>query len=163
MHFFRNALLLLTLLAVAGCGYGFSRGKSVLPEQYRTLAIAEVKNPAPLSWLEPRVRSLLRDEVTRRGLAEWASGERADALITIEIEKYYRRASVTGEDEETLQSDAKFVFEGIIRSSVDGSVIWRSGTISQDWPFQAGEEDEADAKVTELGIRRLADRMANDF
>lgn len=160
---FRLPAAFMLLFLLAGCGYGFSHGQSVLPEDKRTMAIVEVKNPAPLSWLEPRLRSLLRDEVTRRGIGQWSSHDKAKSLVTIDVKEYFRRSSVTGTQEETLQDEARITFECIIRSSVDGTVIWRSGSLTQVWKYTPGNEDEADKTVTELAIRRLADRMSNDF
>ncbi|GAB7021855.1 LPS assembly lipoprotein LptE [Salidesulfovibrio brasiliensis] len=159
----RFLIACMLLCVLGGCGYGFSHGQSALPEDRRTLFIVEVDNPTPYSWVEPRIRSLLRDEITRRGVGEWTSREQAKGLITIEIDRYYRRSDVTGEKEETLQSVATITFEAIVRSSVDGRVMWRSGDISQEWPFAPGEGDEADQKVTELAVRRLVDRMTTGF
>lgn len=156
-------MVCLLLLSLGGCGYGYSRGQSVLPEDKRKLAIVEIINPAPLSWLEPRLRSLIRDEVTRRGIATWAAPDKADALMTIDIERYYRRSSVTGQDEETLLSTATISFEATIRSAVDRSVIWRSGKITRKWQFQPAHGEDADMEVTKLAVRRLADLMSNRF
>lgn len=163
MHKTRIVLSLVLLCLLAGCGYGFSHGQSALPENRRTMFIVEVDNPTSYSWMESRIRSLLRDEVTRRGVGQWTSREKAKALITIDIERYYRQADVTGQKEETLQSIAVITFEGIVRSSINGEVLWRSGSISQEWPFAPGDEDEADKKVTELAIRRLVNRMTSGF
>ncbi|WP_319469048.1 LPS assembly lipoprotein LptE [uncultured Pseudodesulfovibrio sp.] len=164
MKYFRYILLTLPLL-LAACGYGFGeQGQSVLSEQDRTLAIAEVKNPTTISWLEPRIRRILRDELTRRGIVKWVdSRSQADALITINIEKFYRPTTVSGEKDQTLQSSANFVFSAEIKSATDGSVLWNSGSISQSWPFFSGQEAEADKEVTLLGIRRLADRMSQNY
>lgn len=114
--------------------------------------------------LEPRIRRILRDELTRRGIVKWVdSKSQADALITINIEKFYRPTTVSGEKDQTLQSSANFVFSAEIKSATDGSIIWNSGSISQSWPFFSGQEAEADKEVTLLGIRRLADRMSQNY
>ena len=157
-------LLLLPLL-LAGCGYSFGEsGQSVLAEQYRTLAISGVENPTTMSWLEPRLRKLLRDELTKRGTIKWVDEKKdADALINIRILRYNRPTAVAGSKDETLQSVASFEFETTIKSATDGSILWTSGRIAQDWPFFSGQETEADKEVTQLGIRRLADRMSQDY
>lgn len=158
-------LLLLLSLLLAACGYSFGEsGQSVLPEQYRTLAVSRVENPTTMSWLEPRLRKLLRDELTRRGSVKWVDERKdAEALISIRVIRYNRPTSVAGQGDVTLQSVASFVFEATIKSNVDGSTLWNSGKMSQSWPFFSGQETEADEEVTLLGIRRLADRMAQDY
>ena len=160
------ALLSLAPLSLTGCaGYSFGEGeRSVLAPEYRTIAVGEVSNPTTLSWLEPRVRELLRDELNNRGSLTWVnSRDQADAVISVDIIRYNRPTAVAGESDETLRSSAIFRFRATIRSTTDESVLWDSGIIHQDWPFFQGEEDEADLEVTRLGIRRLADRMSENY
>jgi len=161
----RALLPLLGLLLLWGCGYSFGEsGQSVLPERNRTLAIAKIDNPTTMSWLEPRLRKLLRDELTRRGTVTWVDQQKdADTLLYLKINRYNRPTSVSGSNDETLQSVANFDFEVTIKSALDGSTLWSSGRIDQSWPFFSGQESEADMEVTMLGIRRLADRMAQNY
>lgn len=166
MTLLRHTTIILLLLALAGCsGYSFGEGgTSVLPPEYRTLAVDEIKNPTTLSWLEPRLRKLLRDELNRRGTITWVDDKSdADALITIDIERYYRPTAVEGRDEQTLLTEAIFQFKGVIRSNTDDSVIWSSGSINRTWPYATGNGDQADMEVTRQGIQRLADRMTQDY
>lgn len=161
----RYTVILLTL-ALAGCsGYSLGQGDtSVLPPEYQTLAMGEVSNPTTLSWLEPRVRKLLRDELNNRGNVTWVDDHsKADAVISIRIQQYYRPTAVAGASDETLRSVAIFRFDATIRSTTDDSILWESTLISQDWPFFYGGEEEADMEVTRLGIRRLADKMAQNY
>jgi len=157
--------ILLLPLILAACGYGFGEsGQSVLKPEYRILAISGVENPTTLSWLEPRLRKLLRDELTNRGTVTWVDEkDKADALIDIKIISYNRPTAVAGSSDETLRSNAVFVFEATIKSATDGSKLWSSGGISQTWPFFSGQETEADMEVTRLGIRRLADKMSQNY
>ncbi|MCJ2165963.1 MULTISPECIES: LPS assembly lipoprotein LptE [unclassified Pseudodesulfovibrio] len=157
---------LFILLMLAGCGgYSFGEGDiSVLAPEYRTIAVGKISNPTTLSWLEPRVRKLLRDELNNRGSITWVDTKAgADAVISIDIQRYNRPTAVAGEYDETLRSVAIFQFEATIRSTTDDSVLWRSSLINQDWPFFTGDEEEADMEVTRLGIRRLADQMSQNY
>lgn len=162
---------LLPLIAVAslflllGCGYSMGESDySVLKPEYRTLAISGVDNPTTLTWLEPRLRKLLKDELTNRGTINWVDDSAdADALIHIIIERYNRPTALEGGSDETLRSNANIKFNATITSTADDSVLWRSGTISQSWRFYSGQEAEADLEVTRLGIRRLADKMAENY
>lgn len=165
MPLLRYATLVM-LLVLAGCaGYSFGPGEaSVLPPKYRVLAIDEIVNPTTLPWLEPRLRKLLRDELNNRGTFTWTDQhDDADAVITIDIERYYRPTAVEGDDDRTLLSKAIFRFNAIIRSTTDQSELWRSGTISENWPYDYGSGEEADMEVTRRGIQRLADKMTQDY
>lgn len=156
---------LLGLFLLSACGYSMGGADhSVLAPQYRTLAVSGVNNPTTLTWLEPRIRKLLRDELNRRGTVTWTdNAATADALIRITIERYNRPTAVEGAKEETLRSNANFTFHATITSTVDDKVLWQSGTIAQSWPFFSGQESMADEQVTLLGIRQLADRMSESY
>ena len=161
-----RSIALFLLLALAGCsGYSFGEGgTSVLAPQYRVLAVDEINNPTTLAWMEPRLRKLLRDELHNRGTITWADEkDKADALITIDIKRYYRPTSVEGVDDKTLVSEAIFQFSATIRSTTDESVLWRSGQISQNWPYDYGNGEQADLEVTRRGIQQLADRLTQDY
>lgn len=164
MKSLRYIVLLLPVL-LAACGYSFGeKGQTVLKPEYQILAISGVENPTTITWLEPRIRKLLKDELTNRGNITWTdSRHEADAWINIKIIKYYRPTAVAGSSDQTLRSSANFYFEATIKSATDDSVLWESGQISQNWPFYPGQEAEADAEVTRLGIRRLADKMSQDY
>lgn len=165
MKSLRYVMLVLPLLLAACGGYSFGEGnQSVLDEEYRLLAISGVENPTTLTWLEPRIRKLLRDELTNRGSIRWTDDRhKADAWINIRIIRYNRPTAVAGVGDETLESSANFQFEATIKSATDDSVLWSSGRISQSWPFFSGQESEADEEVTRLGVRRLADRMTQNY
>jgi len=158
-------IALLGLLLLSACGYSMGGADhSVLEPKFRTLAVSGVDNPTTQTWLEPRVRKLLRDELNRRGTITWTDDSaKADALIKITIERYNRPTSVEGAKEQTLRSTANFKFHATITSTVDDKVLWQSGTISQTWPFHTGQESMADDEVTMLGIRQLADRMSESY
>jgi outer membrane lipopolysaccharide assembly protein LptE/RlpB len=165
MSLLRYTTLFLLLALLAGCGYSFGEGgTSVLQPQYRTVAVEEINNPTTLAWLEPRLRKLLRDELHNRGTITWVDDKaKADALITIDIDRYYRPTAVEDADERTLLSEAIFQFEATIRSATDDSLLWSSGQISENWPYDYGSGQEADMEVTRRGIQVLADRMTQDY
>ena len=164
MKSLRYITLLLPLLLL-GCGYSFGeKDMTVLAPEYRVLAISGVENPTTLTWLEPRLRKLLKDELTNRGQITWTDDKhKADAWIKLTIIKYYRPTAVSGASGQTLRSSANFDFSATITSATDDSVLWSSGNISEDWPFYSGQETEADEEVTRQGIRRLADKMSQNY
>ncbi len=158
-------IALMGLLILSACGYSMGDSThSVLEPQYRKLAIKGVDNPTTQTWLEPRIRQLLRDELTRRGNITWTDDStKADALIQITIERYNRPTSLEGGSDETLRSSASIKFNATITSATDDAVLWRSGAISQSWAFYSGQESMADQEVTRLAIRQLADKMSENY
>ena len=158
-------IALLGLLVLSACGYSMGEADhSVLAPQYRTLAVSGVDNPSTQTWLEPMVRKLLRDELTRRGVIKWTDDTaKADALIHITIERYSRPTSLEGGNNETLRSSASIKLHATITSAIDGKELWSSGSISESWSFYSGQESQADEEVTRLVIRRLADRMSENY
>lgn len=164
MPLIRAFLLLPLLLLLVSCGYNFADGQTAsLPPEFRKLFIDRVENPAPESWLEPRIRSLLRDELSRRPWATWTDRKDATALVRIDIQSYHRQTKVTGEDDVSLQYEVSIKLSGTVVDNLSGRVIWSSGSISEEWPYEAGNDEIADNKVTELAIRRFVDRMSNNF
>lgn len=159
----RYILLMLPLL-LAACGYGFGDKSSVLEERYHKVAIGRITNPTTLSWIEPRMRALLRDEFTRRGLVSWEDNRKnAEAVMNVTITTFTRPTTVESGTGETLQSSTYIVLHSEIKSTTDGSTLWASGDISQDYPFFSGQEAEADMEVTRLVVRRLADKMSQNY
>ncbi len=164
MNISKYILIFILLIGVSGCGYGFPTGEHAsLPKDYRSLAIAEVEHPTTYPWMEARLRSLLRDELNRRNWVTWENKNKAKALIKLYVEKYSRKATVTGVDQETLRSSASITMRAVIVSRDTGRQLWSSGTISTNWPYYTGEEDEADAQVTERAIQILAERLAQNY
>lgn len=158
-------LIPMLLALLAGCGgYTFSKsGPVVLPEDKRDIAIAKVINPTTEIWLEPRLRQLLRDEMNNRGWTKWVPKERADALLRVDIVSYSRRTSVKGLKEKTLLLDATIKLRATLTDAHDRRQIWNSGVVTVSEPFLPGEEAQADQTVTDLAIRRLVDRMTQDY
>lgn len=165
MNGLKYITLLLPLLLMACSGYSFGEAhNSVLPPEYRTLAVEEVTNVTTLSWMEPRIRSLLRDELNNRNVITWVdSPAKADSTITVNVTKYSRPTAVSGVKDETLRSTIDIEIKATIRSTFDGKIIWESGTLTQTWPFFTGQETEAAEEATKLIIRQLADKMTQNY
>lgn len=156
--------LLIFVLPLTACGYKFAGGEHAsLEPQYRKLYIDEVEHPTTLPWMEARLRSLLRDEFNRRSWVTWTTRNKATAWIKLNVQKYSRKASVTGDKDQTLRSTASITMTATIVSPADGRVLWSSGTISANWPYYGGEEEEADQEVTKRAIEILAERLSQNY
>lgn len=153
-------LLLCVVFAVTACGYHNSATEpSSLGKQYREIAISKVENPTLERWLEPDLRSLLRDEITRRGQLIWVDKSKAEALINLRIISLSSGSRILGDKDKTLKYNKSLKVQMRVLSAADGTLLWNSGPVEVTESYYSGEEDEANALVTELLVRRLVDKM----
>lgn len=155
------------LALLCSCGYSMNpeSGPVVLNQDQRKVAIGTIDNPTQYTWLNAKIRSVLRDELTRRGWVTWVDKGEADALIDIEITHYHHDTDVTGDDEKTLRRAVTFTFEARILSALDNTTIWESKKISVNERYFSGEQEKAmaDHRAAELGVRALVDRMSQNY
>jgi hypothetical protein len=160
-------LLLCVLAGAAGCGYTVAGGTgasapTVLPAAYGGIALRAVHNPTMYTWLGPELRSLLREELIRRGYV-WADEGGASALLTVRVQRYTVRAQVKNAQDETL----RFVSELRLTASITGTeqddLLWSSGTVATTWPHATEEGHVTDREVLVQAVRDLADRMGHAF
>jgi len=164
-----SGLLLLALLS--GCGYRFSgmaasgssEVASRLDPALRKMVIVRVENPTTEAWLEPRLRSLIRDEFNRRRLVVWTDKADATSQLTIVIKRYSRETSVSGQQDQSLKLSTGIVIRLRVTRASDGLLIWDSGEQSQNESFYPGDSSGADTRVTDLVVRRLADLMTENY
>lgn len=157
-------LAALLLILQAGCGYrNTAHGPVVLPEDRRTLFIEEIENPTLMTSLDYRLRSLVRDELSRRGNIRWVVAGEASSVMQIEILTFTSSVTVTGSEDQTLRSAAVIVINGTILSAADRSVLWTSGNVSARESFVSGGEEDAEDRVIQLAVQRLVDRLAQNY
>jgi predicted small lipoprotein YifL len=160
----RTVLLTLALLLLAGCGYKNTQsGPVALPENKRKLFLEDVENPTLETDLYARIRSLVRDELTRRGQVQWVPRGAAEALMSVDIRTFTSRASVKDAEDETLRSTASITLDAEIVSATDRSVLWTSGEVSASEPFTTGGQEDAEERAILLGVERLVDRLGQNF
>ena len=158
-------LTLTLLMTISGCsGYRqVSDAPIVLNESERKLAIGEITNPTLETWLIPELRSTLRTEINNRGWIQWSSRRSADSILNIDVKKYTNNASLTGTDETTLRHSSSITLEATIISRVNKNVIWRSGKISVSESWYHGEEEQANTQMVEQAVRRIMERMEQNY
>jgi len=173
MHRLALNLALLTALALSlcGCGYTFTGmasgdsedASSRLAPEFRQMTLVRVDNPSTEAWLEPRLRSLVRDEFNRRRLVTWTEKARATSLLTIVIKKYARETAISGQQDQSLKLTTSMTFSFRVTRATDGSVIWDSGEQGQTESYYPGDADGADQRITDLAVRRMADLMTQNY
>lgn len=157
----KNLVVLLCIVfAVTACGYHNSATEpNRLGDKFREIAINKVENPTLERWLEPELRSLLRDEITRRGQLVWVDKSKAEALINIRIISLSSGSRILGNKDVTLKYDKTLKIQMRIVSAADGKMLWNSGPVEVTESYYSGQEDETNALVTELLVRRIVDKM----
>ncbi|HKK33341.1 MAG TPA: LPS assembly lipoprotein LptE [Desulfomicrobiaceae bacterium] len=163
----RHALLLTALAALllTGCGYQLSSMAPItLPKEQTRLYIAKVTNPTIESWIEPRLRSSLRDELTRRGGVQWVERNQAETEVEVIIHSFSTSSSVKGEDDETVRSSASITLEIQLFDRQDHAMLWTSGPVSGQESYSGdSQQEEAAFDAMEEVIRKSADRLSDQF
>ncbi|GAB1400694.1 hypothetical protein MASR1M66_21490 [Aminivibrio sp.] len=81
----------------SACGYSLTANAPIdLPADSTRLYLAKVTNPTTETWLEPMLRSSLRDELTRRGNVTWVGRNEAEATVNVDVRSYSTSDSVKG-------------------------------------------------------------------
>ncbi len=156
----RLLALMILVFIVSGCGYHNSATQpNRLPEAFREIAFGKVENPTLERWLEPELRSRIRDEITRRGQLTWVERSKAEALINLRIVSLENSSDVRGDKDKTLKYEETLRVRMRITDASDGRTIWNSGTVEVSESYMPGDEDSNELLVVKLMARRLVDRL----
>ncbi|PKN40635.1 MAG: hypothetical protein CVU60_14960 [Deltaproteobacteria bacterium HGW-Deltaproteobacteria-18] len=171
------AVLCIALLLPA-CGYQLTaRAPIQLPQDSTRLYLDKVTNPTTETWLEPMLRSSLRDELTRRGNVTWVSRDEAEATVNIDVRSYSTSDSLKGRDDITLKSAASIQMVVTFFSTKTNALIWTSGPIAASESFRGVSETqsstgalqstsakrEATQDAVDLAVRKVADQLGQKF
>lgn len=167
------ALLVAAAWTLGGCGYTFTGQGTVLgpdPDAvsrldpaFRSMALVRVENPTIEPWLESRLRSLIRDEFTRRRFVTWTDKDKATSLLTVVIKKYTRSTAVAGQQDQSLKLATGLTLIFRVHRASDGAVLWDSGEQGQSESYFPGESESADLRITDLAVRRMADLLTQNY
>lgn len=171
------AVLCIALLLPA-CGYQLTaRAPIQLPQDSTRLYLDKVTNPTTETWIEPMLRSSLRDELTRRGNVTWVSRDEAEATVNIDVRSYSTSDSLKGRDDVTLKSAASIQMVVTFFSTKTNALIWTSGPILASESFRGASEiqsssgtlqststkREATQEAVDLAVRKVADQLGQKF
>jgi len=167
----RLGVLMAMALLLCGCGYTFtgtgaSDGTdqaSRLAPELRLMTLVRVDNPTTEAWIEPRLRSLIRDEFNRRRLVTWTDKAKATSLLTITIKKFTRSTALAGQADQSIKLNTGITVVFNITRAADGSVIWNSGEQTQTESYYPGDAEGADMRLTDMLVRRMADLLTENY
>lgn len=170
--------MLCIALFLPACGYQLTaRAPIQLPDDSTRLYLNKVTNPTTETWLEPMLRSSLRDELTRRGNVTWVDREQAEATVNIDVRSYSTSDALKGRDDVTLKSSASIHMVVTFYSAKTNALIWTSGpvTASESYRGSGGTRSstgelqynnakrEATQNAIDLAVRMVADNLGQKF
>jgi hypothetical protein len=130
-------------LFLPACGYQLTaRAPIQLPENSTRLYLNKVTNPTTETWLEPMLRSSLRDELTRRGNVTWVDREQAEATVNIDVRSYSTSDALKGRDDVTLKSAASIQMVVTFYSAKTNALIWTSGPVTASESYPRSHENQ---------------------
>lgn len=169
--FLRTMPLLMTALSgvlTTGCGYTWRGEKgslsedSVLGDGSRTLRMNAVDQTTLYQWLPYLLRSLVRDDITARGLAKWVDSGPADYALTVRVNSFQIRSHGQYEARNQLFA-ATINMELIVYNGTTNTVAWQSGPILYSDNFETSDEESAIKEVIAMSVRRSIDLMQQRF
>ena len=170
--------MLCIALLLPSCGYQLTANAPIdLPQSSTRLFLNKVTNPTTETWMEPMLRSTLRDELTRRGNVTWVGQDEAEATVNIDVRSFTTSDSVKGRDDVTLKSEALIQMEVSFFSTKTNALIWTSGPIVASESYRkmnegqssSGNQQASSAKreaaqgAIDEAVRMVADRLAQKF
>lgn len=158
-----GAMLVIALLSA--CGYQLSAHAPItLPQNKTLLYLNKVTNPTTETWMEPMLRTSIRDELSRRGKVKWVDRDTAQATVNVDVRQYSTSESVKGHDEITYKSRATILLEVSFFDADTSSLIWTSGPITAFESYRdAANKREATQDAVDQAMRMVADRLAQKF
>jgi hypothetical protein len=140
----RLLALLLPILLVTGCIYGFAGGG--LPPNIKTVAVLPFENQTSLAPLRHDLNERMRREVEGRlGLRE-ASEKRADAVVRGKIVNYEPDIPVAYSSDpsraNTAQRKVQITVDVEIIEQATGKTLWSQKGLMRDATYNEGSEDD---------------------
>lgn len=157
--------ILCSALVLSACGYQYSGLAPInLPEDSTKIFLNKVTDPTTETWIEPMLRSSIRDEFTRRGKVTWVGRDEAQATMNIVVHSYSTSDSLKGRHDVTLKSEARIQLEVSIYNALTHSLIWTSGTVVASESYRgSGGTRTSEGIIQETSAKREATRSAIDL
>lgn len=127
--------LFILTISMSSCGYVFTGGRTILPQEIKKIAIPTVENKTVESGLSRLLTDSLREEFERYGAVQVVETEdEADAVLKVTIDKVTREARTVNAN---AQSDLQFDSTVTVTASLEktaGGILWskQGYTISRE-------------------------------
>lgn len=156
------------VLILSGCSYqwqGFHTPatNSVLGDGSKTMSMGTVEQASLYAWLPYYVRSVLRDEINVRKLAQWRDDGESDYRMEVKVPLFRISSYSHDADDVTLLSAAQVQVELLVYHDKNDTLAWRSGIVNHTEYYENPREDQAVREVLEQALRRAVDRMQQAF
>lgn len=155
-------LCLCVFLAACGYqlhGYDTPAVASVLGDGSKTLKITAVEQTSLYPWVPHFLRSLARDEINLRKLAQWVDDDDADYNMEIRVPSFQARSFVSDNKDVTLINSAIVELELVFYHGANGTVAWRSGIITYSERYEYSREGNVIQEALTQAMSRALDRM----
>ena len=166
----RRVALVLSLAALAGCGYHLAGGKLSLPEDVRSVSIGTISNHSREHGMEKTLAFAMEREILERGqLRMEESG--GDALLSGTIRDVTVRPVAYDANDLAVQYEIAMVIDLTLTRQRDGRVLWHVSrlreideystnanvVVASSSQFQRGALDAADIKNPQFANVQLAE------
>lgn len=150
-----RSILLVLLVLVAGCTYGFAGGG--LPAHVKTMAVLPFENETASAELQSELHEALREKLRDRLGVRDAAEERADAVVRGTIRAYDVDVPIAyGADatqSKTARRRLQITIDIAIIDQSTGGTIWQRNGLRADGDYA----ERAEAEGRRLAIERLVD------
>ena len=118
---------LLLLLAVNGCGYGFSAKGEAFPKDVQKVFVETLVNRTREVGVEGDLTAALKSELRQNGQLRLVNQlDQADAIISGVVRSYDSRGVGGNRHDETLQYELTMILDMTLRRRAPDEVLWRT-------------------------------------
>lgn len=156
------------LLHIFACGYKWTASNPIsLPKGITKLYLEKVENPTTQTWLEPRLRTALKEEFTKRGQIQWVKETKTQGLVQIDITHFSSSTKLEDAQKRTVKSEVTLGLEVKIFSQPEHVLLWNSGSVvvreSYTGPEEGTQRRKAEYRVVDLGVEKVANKLSQEF
>jgi outer membrane lipopolysaccharide assembly protein LptE/RlpB len=164
-------LVVLLLLAMAGCGYHLVGEENALPDDVQSLAVGTVTNRSREHGIEKTLAFAFEREINERGHFQLEEGPGADAVISGTIRDLHVRPVAFDANDQAVQYEIDLTVDLALTRQRDGVVLWQitgfretdeyaaspTVVVTSSSQFQQGTLDAANVQNPQLTMIQLAE------
>jgi outer membrane lipopolysaccharide assembly protein LptE/RlpB len=118
--------LLVLCVGLAGCGYQFGGGGTLLPQDAQTIFVESFVNRTREVGVAQELTTAVRSELYRRShLRLVDNAEQADLILSGVVRSMYSQTSSINRHNEALQFEAHMVLDVALRRRDPNELVWR--------------------------------------